>query len=855
MAVMQLETLLVKLVGDASQFDNMLDQLESRMSKMTSRLSTMGGKMSQSLLLPLGVGAALIGREFSKLDDALTRSMINMGETGEAAKQAMKTAIFNISSISVTGPTDLAIALTTLGRTGMSTAEALTVLGQVERFAVGTGSDLQESVKAVTQAQIQLGLVSKDVATDEQNLADIMDVFARASQLGNTSALQMAEAFSGKAGNALREHHQSISQGAAAILAFSSAGIQGEAAGQLLNQTLKQLEQSAAKHADVWKKLGIPSLYDANKQMLPLSEIAGLLQEKLGGASDEARAMAFSQLGFNNRMIDGIKLLMQHSGELSEWRQQLDAAGGSVDRMAGQYLASFTAQLEITRNLIFQAGEAIADELAPYLLMMNNYLRDAIAWWEGLNPGLRTVIITTFAVAAGFALISAAIGGLSALIGFLIAPLAAVVEGLIDVIGAVAGFVIFNPEIVLAGLAIAGLVYWLVGPEGLVDAWDAALQGAKDFAWATVGFLYNIKENFSTIVDWIKNNWRNLWEDAKSIVSVLFYNMIRNGMVAQAIFIEVWRQAILWMADNWGNLMADMTELVVVMFLNTVSNAMVAFNLLMRFADIWSGYMAGLFRRVFTIEFALYLMKGIWEGLKMSLAFFVSFFKAILDMGVNVFTNMGKFFWSAIKGGVTGATDDIKKELERSMHEWTQGGANILSNKEGELKDFDKGMKNPFKAMQDAAGEELLRIRGPMDGFKSNADWSKLATAVSKAVTNGMGDMKLFEGFQAQTKALTGLNFSLPNADGFSGAVEFGGTEKERKEAEKGGGEDLEVKPPSKGTDFKMINRNQLSIEGLAGFKDPSDKGKGVNGPKVHGQLDEIIKALQGMGAKPALGK
>ncbi len=438
--ILQLETLSVRLVADASNFNIALQKAEKQVMYSATRLSSLASKMGQAAILPFTILTGIAIQQMMKFDQAMVHTMTVMEGVDETTRKKLEESIFAISSKSITAPTALAEAHGILAKAGLGTQESIATLTEIERYAVATVTDLHKATSDLVDIQTALGMRSNDAAMNLSYLANITDILAKGSTLANVTAQELADSLRGKLSGTIRMLGMDLEDTTAALAVFASMGVKGKEGGTYLDTMLKKLMTSVIKNGQVWEALNISAL-DSMGGMKPLADIIRQLEVRFEGATAEQRRMEMGMLGFDDKSLKAINMLIGMSGALTTYREQLNQAGGSVDDMAKRQLNSFSAQLKILWNNLNIVLITVAQQFVPVMLMMNNAIRGAVDWWMNLDSGIKHTILVFAGAVAGFTFLGIALKALSVIAALIVSPLLMVASVLTTITGVVLGVV------------------------------------------------------------------------------------------------------------------------------------------------------------------------------------------------------------------------------------------------------------------------------------------------------------------------------------------------------------------------------------------------------------------------------
>jgi len=393
--------LYVRLLGDASAFNKMMDGAERKMLAASKKMESVGKKLFTKVTLPLvGIGGASV-KAFSDFDDAMTKSVAIMGGVSDEMRKKMEDTAKEISSKTTTSAKELAEAYYFLASAGMDAEQAIAALAAVEKFSIAGAFDMAKATDLLTDAQSTLGLASKNPAENLKNMRYVSDQLVGIASTANASVEQFSKAIVTKSGPALKYLGKSLEEGLAVLGVFADRSYKAEQGGEKLAIVLRDVRTAARNNAEAWAALGIRA-FDANEKMLPVADIVEDLDNLFSGLTDQQKGAAQALLGFQDRSFDALATLLGTSQAIREYHKQLLGMAGKTEEVARVQLSSFNAQMVQVWNNVVLVGMSIGKILAPYVLKMGKLVQEATLWWFGLSSSTQEMII---ALAAFFALI------------------------------------------------------------------------------------------------------------------------------------------------------------------------------------------------------------------------------------------------------------------------------------------------------------------------------------------------------------------------------------------------------------------------------------------------------------------
>lgn len=400
---------IAKLAVEQNVVGEQLDQISNRLRSAGSAVQSFGRSWSMYVTAPLTAFGAGSVYAFASFDDAITKSTAIMSGVTDNLRKDMEEAALAISSVSDTGPTQVAESFYFLASASFDAAGSIRVLDDVERFATAGHFDMAKATEMLADATSALGLKSNDAAVQEMNLVRVSDVLTEAANRSNASVEQFAKSLTSKSAAAMRMMGIEVEEGVAVLAAYADQGVKGEMAGEKFTIMLRELQNAAQENKEVWKSMNL-QVFDAQGNFLKIADIIAQFETKMDGLTDSQKNQIFAMLGFRAESKDAISSLIGLSGKINEYEDNLNAAGGTTKNVAEKQLKSFTSEMKILWNQIQIVGIEIGRILVPILQDMTSYVREAISWWKELTDGQKS-----FAVMVG--IVAAAIGPMLVALG------------------------------------------------------------------------------------------------------------------------------------------------------------------------------------------------------------------------------------------------------------------------------------------------------------------------------------------------------------------------------------------------------------------------------------------------------
>lgn len=328
-------TLSVKLLADIQGYVTGMDRVASKTRETTrsveQNLADQRRKFEQvgaaamaiGGLAALGIGAAIA--RYAEFDQAMSNVQAATHETTENMA-LLREAALEAGASTVFSATEAAAAIEELSKAGVATADILSggLQGALDLAAAG-GIGVAEAAETAASAMTQFGLAGDEVT----HIADLLAAGAGKAQGGVS---EMGQALN-QAGLVSAQMGLSIEETVGSLTAFASAGLIGSDAGTSFRAMLLRLANPTKESQQLMDELGL-SFYDAQGAFIGVEGLAGQLQERLAGLTQEQRNQALAQI-FGQDAIRTSAILYEQGAEgVREWTDAVDDQGYAADTAA-----------------------------------------------------------------------------------------------------------------------------------------------------------------------------------------------------------------------------------------------------------------------------------------------------------------------------------------------------------------------------------------------------------------------------------------------------------------------------------------------------------------------------------------
>lgn len=768
--------------AEVNKFKTELEQLAITMGADTKYSATEAAQGIEELIKAgVSVKDVMSGGLSGALSLA-TAGELELADAAEIASTALNA--FKADSLSVQDAADILAGAANASATSVS--ELQYGLAQSASVAASVGLSFQDTATALA-AFAQNGLKGSDAGTSLKTMLMRLQPTTAAAYNAfkdlDLLTLDTTKAMDYLSKKGIKPAEMSV-EGITKALATYLA--QADGAKTVTAKYFKEAQNMADANGWVYS-----SFYDANGSLKDMSEIAGLLNDKLSGLNDMQRQAALNTI-FGSDAIRAGNILYK---EGAEGIDAMAEAMGKIDaqQVAAQKLDTLKGALEELSGAMETAQITIGAALIPALRVAASVMQSVIDVFNRFPEGVKTFIAIAGAITAALALIA---GPLLLLVGF-IPQIAAGLTALAPIFAALTGPI----GIVIASVAalVAGLTYLYNTNETVRNALNAAWEGIKTAAetifnglktfWATWGgeitgifttfwsglkavfdiVMKSISEVIKSVFSGIKSFWTtwgsditNFFKTTWSVLTTLFNTVFKAILEAiKFVFNEI---KAFW--NKWGTTITTAfkgsLEILKTIFgaaFNVVFTVIkTVFNGIKAFWDDWGGVITNSFKTYLNVVKTIF--KGVWDALKIIVETAVGVISGIIKGWLAIFKGDWSGAWEAAKGVTKTIWEGIKGIFSSAFNTMKDVGKNII-----------EGLVNGIASMKDVVVRKAKEISEAIGGFfKKFFDIhspSKLTTGygenIGQGLANGISN-KSKEAAKAAKETATKVNNAFKSA-------------------------------------------------------------------------------------------
>lgn len=484
----------MQTLADSSQ------SMGSRFQAVGAMLTSAGSTLTTHVTLPLAaIGTASI-KTAADFESSMSNVQALSGATGSELEQLSNLAK-EMGATTQFSASEAADALGYMALAGWDTQQSMDALPGVLNLAAASGMGLAEASDLVTDYLSAFG----EEADQAGRMADVLS-YAQANS--NTTTAGLGEAFKNCAANA-NAFGLDIEQTTALIGKLSDQGLKGSEAGTALSAVFRDITQKMKDGNITIGKTKI-AVQDANGNYRSMTDILRDVENATDGMGDAQKNAALMST-FTSDSLKALNILLQTgSGNIEDFEKELRNSSGTAEEMANIMNDNLNGQITALKSALEGAAIAIGEALLPMIKGLVSVLQGALNWFNGLNDGVKTTIVTVGLVVAAIGPLLLILGSLASAIGNLIELKALLAESSIlsSAIGRVSGLFTSLRNVIMGSVVPAIQSLWafmLANPITFVIAAIAALVAGFVYLW-------NNCESF-------RNFWINLWDNIVSTVS------------------------------------------------------------------------------------------------------------------------------------------------------------------------------------------------------------------------------------------------------------------------------------------------------------------------------------------------
>lgn len=532
-AVADAETELNKLNNELEKTPKNIETMGSAMKSAGDKIAGVGKSMTTYVTAPIVGGMAASVKAYSDWESAFTGVMKTVDETATTTYEDLEKGIMDLATRTASSKEEIAGVAEVAGQLGIVAddlidfTETMVMLGDTTNLSseeaatsiariLNITGELPENIDRVGASIVALG---NNFATDE---ASIVEMSTRLASAGTIAGMTTQDIL-------------------ALSTAMSSVGIQAEAGGTAMTQTLVGISKAVSEGGEKLDQLAKTSGMSAEEfaRTWKTSPIEAL-QAFISGLSqmNEAELDTYSLLDELDmsgiRQSNMLQSLALASDTLTDAVATSNAAYNEntalVDEASKRY-ATFEAKMSQTKEKISNVGVELGERLLPYVDKFLDGLDNLIAAWDNLSPSAQDAIVKIGLIAAAIGPLLMVVGNLMSSIGsimiygpFIASTLAtvgtAITTTVLPALGSMAAAGLaavapFLPFIAIAAAVVAAGVL-------IYKNWDTIKEKAGELGAA-------VSEKWNSMKEAVSEKWNAMKEKTSEVLGAIANKVNENG--------------------------------------------------------------------------------------------------------------------------------------------------------------------------------------------------------------------------------------------------------------------------------------------------------------------------------------
>lgn len=558
--------------GLAGAIGKEFEAVGDKISSVSKKMSDLGSSLTQKVSLPItAVGAASV-KAFSDWESAFTGVMKTVDETANTTYADIAEGIKKMATETAASKEDIAGIAEAAGQLGIGADDILKFTKTMVMLGDSTNLSSEEAATSLarimnitgesTQNVDKLGAsivaLGNNFATNESSIVEMSNRLASA---GTIAGLSTTDIF-------------------ALATAMSSVGIEAEAGGTAMTQTLTGISQAVSESGDKLNTLaqvaGMTADEFASKWKSTPTEA---LQSFIDGLSEmntsgEDTYKILDELGMSgvrqSNMLQSLALANDQLASAMDVSNKAYQENSALTTEAEKRYETSAAKMSQMKEELTNVGVQIGEIVMPYIIQFAEKVKELAEWFSNLSPEMQKVVVSGAAIAAAIgplfstiASVGAGIGTISTVVGKVVAfaPTigaalsavgAAITGTIIPAIGAVVSAIIpFLPIIVGVAAAIAAVVLvvknWGDITDWISEKWAAFTEYISQAVAAIAEFFTTNFSNF-------RQSFSNLTENIKLLLAEVLLNIMQKILEAKNKVVTTVKNLVSSIGDTFKDL-------------------------------------------------------------------------------------------------------------------------------------------------------------------------------------------------------------------------------------------------------------------------------------------------------------
>ena len=452
-------------------FNNNTATSGQKIKALSGAMNDIGSNLTKFISVPLlGIGALSI-KTAGDFEAGMSKVSALSGATGSDLKM-LENKAKEMGATTKFSATEASDALSYMALAGWDAEQMASGLEPALKLAGAAGMDLALTTDIVTDTMSMFGMK----ATEATKMTDML---AYAQSNSNTDVQQLGEAlkYCGASANAMG---YDLADTTALLGTFADQGLKGSSAGTTLNAMFRDMKKGAEDGAIAIGKTKVP-IVDATGNYRDMTDILSDVDKATQGMTTAQKDQALSSV-WGTEALKGINMAFEAGiPKIREFEDGIRSSDGTANEMYDTMQNNLKGSIDNLKSAFEGACIVIGENLIPMFQGIVEWLTDALTWFNNLDEGTQTIIVS-------IGVLVASLGPLLKLGGSIIDMLPDMVQGFKLARLAVIAFQSSALAVPLAiGLIISaciGLATWIGGSSDAI----ALLQDK----FGTLGYIIGV---------------------------------------------------------------------------------------------------------------------------------------------------------------------------------------------------------------------------------------------------------------------------------------------------------------------------------------------------------------------------
>lgn len=353
----------IQVVVQTAQAGQNLDTIDKKVKGLGKTADNTERTVSKGFR-GIGTSAVAMGTIAGNVITQMTGGLKNMAASVVSTGAAFEQQMARVGALTQATSSEFTMLAETARTLGATTVFSASEVADGMGFLAMAGFNTNEIVSAMpgllaqaAAGQIDLGRASDitsnvlsgfNIAASESGR--VADVLTRASISSNTTIESLGDSMKFVAPVAA-SLGLSMEELAAATGIMGDAGIQGSLAGTALRASLLALATPSSTQAALMRDLNF-ELERSDGSTKSLAEIVQSLETSTRNMTDAQRTATLGLLVGNEAASGFTALIARGSGELRAFTEELENAGGTAERVAGQQMNTFSGTIKLLESAL-----------------------------------------------------------------------------------------------------------------------------------------------------------------------------------------------------------------------------------------------------------------------------------------------------------------------------------------------------------------------------------------------------------------------------------------------------------------------------------------------------------------------